>query len=173
MRRRRRPLAAKAGLTRGAILYYYDDLDALLLETHRVGVERFCDRRDAIVAAIPEPPKQLAAAIREGLPSGPDDALMRLLYELDVLAGTSSLHDQLVEQLYRRQLATYADILGRGVASGAFAPVMAVDVAAMNLVALEDAYGLHIVGGNSLITVASAEAAMREAARAFGASVDC
>lgn len=58
-------------------------------------------------------------------------------------------------------------------ASGAFAPVMAVDVAAMNLVALEDAYGLHIVGGNSLITVASAEAAMREAARAFGASVDC
>lgn len=56
-------------------------------------MERFCDRRDAIVAAIPEPPKQLAAAIREGLPSGPDDALMRLLYELDVLAGTSSLHD--------------------------------------------------------------------------------
>ncbi|HEY0888752.1 MAG TPA: TetR family transcriptional regulator [Nocardioides sp.] len=166
-------VAAKAGLTRGAILYYYDDLDALLLETHRAGVERFCDRRDAIVAAIPEPPRQLAAAIREGLPSGPDDALMRLLYEFDVLAGTSSLHDQLVEQLYRRQLATYADILGRGVASGAFAPVMAVDVAAMNLVALEDAYGLHIVGGNSLITVASAEAAMREAARAFGASVDC
>lgn len=162
-------VAEKAGLTRGAILYYYDDLDQLLVEAHRAGLERFCDRRDAVVAAIPQPQLQLAAAIREGLPSGPDDALMRLLYEFDVLAGTSSLHDELVERMYRRQLATYTDVLERGTASGDFAPALPIETLAMNLVALEDAYGLHIVAGNSLITVAGAEAAMRAAAGGLGA----
>ena len=38
----------------------------------------------------------------------------------------------------------------------------------MNLVALEDAYGLHIVAGNSLITVESAESAMRAVADNLG-----
>lgn len=162
-------VAEKAGLTRGAILYYYEDLDALLVEAHRAGLERFCDHRDAIVAAIAEPELQLAAAIREGLPSGPDDALMRLLYEFDVLAGTSKLHDDLVERMYLRQLATYTAILERGTASGAFVPRLEVATLAMNLVALEDAYGLHIVAGNSLITVESAEAAMTAAANGLGA----
>lgn len=165
-------VADKAGLTRGAILYYYEDLDALLVEAHRAGLERFCDRRDAVIATLPDPARQLAAAIKEGLPSGPDDALMRLLYEFDVLAGSSTLHDDLVEQMYRRQLATYTAILAEGVALGAFKPTIAVESVAMNLVALEDAYGLHIVAGNSLITVDRAEAAMRDAASAFGAPVD-
>ncbi|UAJ80707.1 TetR family transcriptional regulator [Leifsonia sp. ZF2019] len=162
-------VAEKAGLTRGAILYYYEDLDALLVEAHRAGLERFCDHRDEVVRGIAEPQLQLAAAIREGLPSGPDDALMRLLYEFDVLAGTSRLHDELVERMYLRQLATYTGILERGVAVGVFAPRLDVAVLAMNLVALEDAYGLHIVAGNSLITVESAEAAMVAAAEGLGA----
>lgn len=162
-------VAEKAGLTRGAILYYYEDLDALLVEAHRAGLERFCDHRDAVVAAIAEPQLQLAAAIREGLPSGPDDALMRLLYEFDVLAGTSQLHDELVERMYLRQLATYAGILERGVAAGVFEPRLEIATLAMNLVALEDAYGLHIVAGNSLITVGSARAAMVAAADGLGA----
>jgi len=162
-------VAEKAGLTRGAILYYYEDLDALLVEAHRAGLERFCDHRDAVVAAIAEPQLQLAAAIREGLPSGPDDALMRLLYEFDVLAGTSQLHDELVERMYLRQLATYAGILERGVAAGVFEPRLEIATLAMNLVALEDAYGLHIVAGNSLITVESARAAMVAAAEGLGA----
>ncbi|MFF2052645.1 TetR/AcrR family transcriptional regulator [Leifsonia sp. NPDC058194] len=162
-------VAEKAGLTRGAILYYYEDLDALLVEAHRAGLERFCDHRDAVVAEIASPQLQLAAAIREGLPSGPDDALMRLLYEFDVLAGTSQLHDELVERMYLRQLATYTGILERGVAAGVFAPRLEVPTLAMNLVALEDAYGLHIVAGNSLITVESARAAMVAAAEGLGA----
>jgi len=163
-------VAAKAGLTRGAVLYYYEDLDELLVEAHRAGIARFCDARDAIVAGLPAPAGQLAAAIRHGLPSGPDDALMRLLYEFDVLAGNSTLHHELVETMYRRQLQTYLGILERGTVGGDFAVRIPVASLAMNLVALEDAYGLHITAGNSLITVASAEQAMREAAEALGAA---
>ena len=162
-------VARSAGLTRGAILYYFDDLEALLVEVHRAGIERFCDERDALVAAAASPAEQLAIAIRAGLPSGPDDALMRLLYEFDVLAGTSELHDALVEKMYSRQLATYRTVLESGCRTGDFSPRIELETFAMNLVALEDAYGLHIVAGNSLITVATAEAAMRAATAGLGA----
>lgn len=161
-------VAEQAGLTRGAILYYYEDLDALLVEAHAAGVERFCDERDAIVAQLDDPRRQLAAAIDGGLPSGPDDALMSLLYEFDVLAGNSALHDELVQKLYLRQLETYTRIIEAGRGSGAFAPTLPVDQLAMTFVALEDAYGLHIVGGNALMTVSKASAAMRAVAEQLG-----
>jgi hypothetical protein len=38
----------------------------------------------------------------------------------------------------------------------------------MTFVALEDAYGLHIVGGNALVTVAKAAEAMRAVAAELG-----
>jgi AcrR family transcriptional regulator len=163
-------VARRAGLTRGAILYYYEDLDALLLETHRAGVERFCDHRDDVIAELNDPQEQLSAAIAEGLPSGPDDALMRLLYEFDVLAGTSSAHDEMVENMFNRQMKIYQDVLAAGMEVGVFAPVIPVDQLALNLVALEDAYGLHIVAGNSLMTVDRAKEAMHAAAAGLGAS---
>ncbi|RBP63615.1 TetR family transcriptional regulator [Brevibacterium sanguinis] len=163
-------IARRAGLTRGAILYYYEDLDDLLVEAHRAGVERYCDHRDEVIAGETDPRRQLAAAIREGLPSGPDDALMRLLYEFDVLAGTSKAHDEMVENMYTRQRGIYRRVLESGVEAGAFAPTIPIAQLAMNLVALEDAYGLHIVAGNSLITLAEAEAAMRAAAAGLGAT---
>lgn len=162
-------VAQQAGLTRGAILYYYSDLDSLLVEAHRAGVERFCDARDEIIAGLTDPGEQLAVAIREGLPDGPDDALMRLLYEFDILAGSSSLHDELVEKMYARQISTYTGVLERGIATKLFAPELDVPTLAMTLVALEDAYGLHIVGGNSLIDVGGAERAMRRVAEKLGA----
>lgn len=162
-------VAQQAGLTRGAILYYYSDLDELLVEAHRAGVERFCDARDERIAALDDPRAQLATAIREGLPDGPDDALMRLLYEFDILAGSSELHDDLVETMYRRQLDTYTRVLEHGIGSGEFAPALDVPTLAMTLVALEDAYGLHIVGGNSLITVDTAVRAMTKVCAELGA----
>lgn len=163
-------VARRAGLTRGAILYYYEDLDALLIETHRAGVARFCNARDAAIVELTDPKEQLAKAIHAGLPEGPDDALMRLLYEFDVLAGTSAAHDEMVENLFQRQLGIYRRVLQAGVESGDFSPVIPLEQLAMNLVALEDAYGLHIVAGNTLISVAEAESAIRAAATGLGAA---
>ena len=161
-------VAEQAGLSRGAVLYYYEDLDALLVEAHAAGVERFCDERDRLVAELDDPRERLGAAIDAGLPSGPDDALMSLLYEFDVLAGNSELHDELVQTMYLRQLATYRGILAAGREAGVFTPRLEDDELAMTFVALEDAYGLHIVGGNALMTVDGAAAAMRAVARDLG-----
>ncbi|MER5996855.1 TetR/AcrR family transcriptional regulator [Streptomyces viridosporus] len=164
-------VARRAGLTRGAVLYYYDDLDALLREAYRAGMERFCDRRDALQDTIGDPARLLGETIRAGLPTGPDDALMRLLYEFDVLAGSSPLHTTLVESMYERQLATYRTVLERGANAGVFNLTLDTSTAALNLVALEDAYGLHIVAGNGQISVRRAVEAMFDAAWAFGAPI--
>ncbi|GAT71686.1 TetR/AcrR family transcriptional regulator [Microbacterium hydrocarbonoxydans] len=161
-------VAATAGLTRGAILYYYEDLDALLVEAHAAGVQRFCDERDAVLADIEDPRDQLGAAIDAGLPDGPEDALMSLLYEFDVLAGNSELHDELVQTLYVRQLETYRGVFAAGRAAGVFSPGLDDEQLAMTFVALEDAYGLHIVAGNALMTVPKAAAAMRAVAEQLG-----
>ncbi|GAB3564527.1 TetR/AcrR family transcriptional regulator [Spelaeicoccus albus] len=154
-------VANEAGLTRGALLYYYDDLNSLLVEAHAAGIQRVGDEREALVSGADGPSQKLGIAIESGLPSGPDDALMRLLYEFDVLAGTSELHDRLVRKLYRRQLAVFTEILEAGAAADSFNPVGEIPDIAMNFVALEDAYGLHIVAGNSLITVDAARRAIR------------
>ncbi|MFT4259883.1 TetR/AcrR family transcriptional regulator [Microbacterium sp.] len=161
-------VAAAAGLTRGAILYYYEDLDALLVEAHAAGIQRFCEERDAVLAGIDDPRDRLGAAIDAGLPDGPDDALLSLLYEFDVLAGNSALHDELVQKLYLRQLDTYRGVIVAGREAGVFTPGLDDEQLAMTFVALEDAYGLHIVGGNALMTVPKAAAAMRAVAEQLG-----
>ena len=81
----------------------------------------------------------------------------------------SSLHDEMDETMYSRQLATYTGVLERGIAAEMFAPQIDVPTLAITLVTLEDAYGLHIVGGNSLIDVSAAEQAMRRVAESLGA----
>lgn len=161
-------VASAAGLTRGAILYYYEDLDALLAEAHAAGIQRFCDERDAAIAELADPRDQLGAAIDAGLPDGPDDALMSLLYEFDVLAGNSALHDELVQKLYLRQLETYRGVIAAGRESGVFTPALDDEQLAMTMVALEDAYGLHIVAGNALMNVPKAAAAMRAVVEKLG-----
>lgn len=161
-------VANQAGVTRGALLYYYEDLEAILVEAHAAGMRRVGEDRAALVAQRRGAPAKLATAIEAGLPDGPDDALMRLLYEFDVLAGKSPLHDELVQRLYREQLDLYRGILEEGAAAGEFALTGPLEDTAMNFVALEDAYGLHIVAGGS-ITVADAQRAIR----LFAAQAGC
>lgn len=161
-------VAQRAGLTRGAVLYYYDDFDELLREAHSAGVERFCTARDAALAELTDPRAQLGAAIDAGLPTGPDDALMSLLYQFDALAGDESAHDELVQALYLRQLATYRGVIVAGRSVGVFHPRLDDETLAMTFVALEDAYGLHIVGGNALMTVDAAARAIRSVAADLG-----
>lgn len=163
-------VANQAGVTRGALLYYYDDLDAILVEAHAAGMARVGAERAALVAQQGGAAAKLTTAIEAGLPSGPDDALMRLLYEFDVLAGKSPLHDELVQRLYREQLELYRGVLAEGVAEGAFALTGPLDDIAMNFVALEDAYGLHIVAGGS-ITLDDARRAIALFAKQAGADL--
>lgn len=163
-------VAQQAGLTRGAVLYYYEDLDALLVEAHAAGMQRYNADREAAVAAESDPRRKLEIAFEVGLPSGPDDALMCLLLELDVLAGRSDLHEALVQELDRHQQATYLSILRAGVDAGVFHPTMPLEQLAHTFTAMEDGFTLQIVA-DKIISHDDAMVIMRSLAASVGCPV--
>lgn len=138
-------VAEAAGLTSGAVLYHFPDVQALLLEANRAGMERFYDQRLAALAELDDPVEKLVVTVRTGLPVDGSDASVRLLCELGGAAGRQPVYAALLTSLYDRQVAMYEVILEQGTARGIFAPTHEVRTIARNLVALEDAYGYRIV----------------------------
>jgi DNA-binding transcriptional regulator YbjK len=154
---RLRDVADEAGLTSGAVLYYYDELDDLLLETHNRAIERFCRLREEAVDRIDDARGKLVACIRGGLPSGPDDVLVRLLYEFEGAALRRRAYGALNSAYFERQVGIYHAVLVAGEAAGAFSLTAPARVLARNLVALEDGYGFYVVLTDSDIDAATAE----------------
>jgi hypothetical protein len=92
------------------------------------------------------------------MPTGPDDELCRTLYELHLHAAADRTHASLMTSLFDREVSLYAMVLQQGQDLGELSlAAPAADIAA-NAVALEDAYGLHIIGRNSRVDVARARA---------------
>jgi AcrR family transcriptional regulator len=154
---RLKDIAEQAGVTPGAVLYYYPDVNALLVEAHRSAGERFCEDRIAALAEIDDPRDRMLAAIRTGLPTGPEDESVRMLYEMDALVGKSALYSALTVSFFERQVALYQVILEAGVARGLFELTDDSHTLGRNLVALEDAHGLHVLMGDSPIDRDEAE----------------
>jgi AcrR family transcriptional regulator len=137
-------VAKRAGLAPASVLYYYPALTDLLREVQDQAVARFCAARDEASRAESDPSRRLLAMIHSGLPSGPDDELCRLLYELGTVARRDPAYAARYVDLFGRQVALYLGILEAGAAVGQFQLVAPSAVIARNLVVLEDGYGLHM-----------------------------
>lgn len=154
---RLRHVAHEAGLTPGAVLYYYGELDELLVETHRTAVERFCQQREDLVDGIDDPRDQLRAAVRCGLPTGPGDELVKLLYEFDGQGTRRPGYGRISRAYFARQVAIYHSVLVAGRAAGHFRLTASARDIGRNIVALEDGYGYYVVLPESGIDGAMAE----------------
>ena len=99
----------------------------------------------------------MLAAIRTGLPTGPEDESVRLLYEMDAFGGKSTLYSALTVSFFERQVALYQVILEGGVSQGHFRLSAPSRTIGRNMVALEDAHGLHVLMGDSPIDRTEAE----------------
>src|SRR3954468_6822805 len=86
---RLRDVAEAAGMTPGNVLYYYENLDELFFAAYERAIERFCRDREQVVAAMEDPAAALATALGLGVPTGTDDAEIRLLYEFEAVAMRS------------------------------------------------------------------------------------
>ncbi|GAA4984499.1 TetR/AcrR family transcriptional regulator [Kitasatospora paranensis] len=159
-------IAAEAGVSAGSVLYYYPELDDLVLAVHQDAVERYLARRREATEMPEGPVARLRAALGSGLPEGPDDAVHRLLFELHGLADRSAGHAALMGSLFAREVALYSTLLEIGAMTGVFALALPVADAARNLVALEDGYGLHIVARNPVVDRAAALGLLTVHARA-------
>jgi AcrR family transcriptional regulator len=141
-------VAEEAGLTSGAILYHYPDLQDLLVDANRAGMERFYDYRVKAIAGVTDPARRLVITIEGGLPIDEDDEEVRLLCALGGEAARNTVYAVLLTSLYDRQVAMYQSILESGAALGVFSLASDSLTIARNLVALEDAYGYRIMAGH-------------------------
>ncbi|GAA4389591.1 TetR/AcrR family transcriptional regulator [Tsukamurella soli] len=147
-----RDVARVAGVTPGTVHYYFDDRDTLLRAVHAAASDRFYSARLERVTTIPDGRAKIEALIESGLPAADGDPLVRSLYRLAGYRAATDDHGDLLGALYDKQVAVYVGALEVGVAQGFFHLIAPVITIARHLVALEDAYGLHIIGGNRTLT---------------------
>lgn len=165
-------IAQHAGLTSGAVLYHYPDVQTLILEANRAGTERFYDERMKVIAGIENPAEKLVVTIMSGLPVDRDDDAVKLLCELGGAASRQPVYGAILTALYDRQVAMYQVILESGAARGVFTLTQDSLTVSRNLVALEDAYGYRMMAGHpSIDHDAAAELILAYARLATGHSL--
>jgi len=143
---RLRDIAEQAGVTPAAVLYY-GDVDALTYDTYQQAIERFSSDRERVAEQFPDARDRLRASIDHGVASGPDDELVRLLFEF----WPRSLRDPkaavLDSSLQERQIAVYSAIFVLGEAQGHFTLTDPSRLLAGNVVAMEDGYQMEVLSG--------------------------
>lgn len=145
-----RHIAAEAGLSPGLVSYYFPDVEDLFRAVYRDAIDRFSTERREMVERIADPRERLLALIGSGLPTGRDDETCVLLYEFHPQVVRNPVVTAQRALLFERQVALYASVLEAGAAQGAFTLHGTPGSIASNLVALEDAYGHHVVAGISV-----------------------
>ena len=140
-----RDVAEAAGVSTGTIHYYFEDLDGLSGEIHALAVNRYISERQATIAALEDARDQLSAMVRAGIAPSADDAVTVAAYQVGVTRRTKPDQVQLRSSYNDQQVVVYVGILARGVGQGHFTLAAPAPDIAQNLVALEDAYDLHII----------------------------
>jgi len=165
-------IADRAGVSHRLVAYYYADLESLVQEAHEAAVERYYWARLRALDQTAEPEPRLMKLMRSGLPGRRDRQLSQVLNEMSVSASRSEVHAALVAQLFDREVSLYLSVLSDGEASGAFRLSEPALTVARNLVALEDAYGFHLLARTSPVDEAAALDALTSYARtATGAAL--
>jgi len=160
-------IANEAGLTSGAVLYYYPEVDELVVEAIRRSMHRFYEERARMLESLADDPAlRLVRMIEAGLPMNGQDVEVRLFCQMGGAAGSNSLAATMLTSLFDRQVSLYQVVLEQGRARGEFASIGSTLSIARNIVALEDAYGYRIVAGHGTIDGAAAIELVLEYARA-------
>ena len=141
-------IADEAGLSIGSVLYYYPDLDALLTEVHAHVLEQFYWDRVRATDGVLGAPAKLLVAVEAGVPSDRADITLRTIYELHAAAVRNPVHAELLTTLWEREVSLYEAILNAGQADEQFVLVGSAREIAETVVALEDAFDLHLTSNN-------------------------
>jgi AcrR family transcriptional regulator len=165
-------IADRVGVSHRLVAYYYADLESLVQEAHEAAVERYYWARLQALDQVADPQQRLLQLIRSGLPGRQDRQLSQVLNELSANASRSRVHARLMSQLFDREVSVYLSVLQEGQSAGAFRLTQPALTLARNLVALEDAYGFHLLAKVSSIDASAALGALVGYARtATGATL--
>ncbi|GGX66397.1 TetR/AcrR family transcriptional regulator [Streptomyces minutiscleroticus] len=145
---RLRDIADRAGLTPASVLYYYPDVNDLLVAVFEQGTETYVLRRQEAVEARTTDWDRLSACVASGVPfPGEAETTSRLLYELLPVAFRSEAAGARQRAFVAQQTGLYRRVLDEGAASGAFRLAAPSDFLARGFVALEDGYGIDVLSG--------------------------
>ncbi|HEY9244958.1 MAG TPA: TetR family transcriptional regulator [Streptosporangiaceae bacterium] len=165
-------IAGRAGVSPRLVAYYYADLESLVHEAHEAAAGRYYWARLRALDETAGPEQRLLQLIGSGLPRRQDRQLSQVLNELSVSASRSQAHARLMSELFEREVSLYLSVLQAGQAGGAFRLSQPALTVARNLVALEDAYGFHLLAKLSPVDPDTALSALLGYARtATGASL--
>lgn len=153
---RLKDIADRAGLSIGSVLYYYPDLDALLLEVHEQALRQFYWERVNATQAESDPVRRLVVAAEHGVPADGGGAPMRVIYELHAASSRDETHAALLTRLWQHEVSLYEDLLQQASDVGAVTLLDTPRAIAETVVALEDAFDLHLTGRNSALDRATA-----------------
>jgi AcrR family transcriptional regulator len=149
-------VADRAEVSHRLVAYYYADLESLVNEAHAAAVERYYWARLRALDQAAEPEQRLLQLLRSGLPGQHDRRLSQVLNELSVSGSRSQVHARLVAQLFDREVSLYLSVLEKGQADGVFRLGQPALNIARNLVALEDAYGFHLLAKHTSVDAVTA-----------------
>jgi AcrR family transcriptional regulator len=158
-------IADRVGVSHRLVAYYYADLESLVAEAHEAAVERYYWARLRALDESAGPAQRLLQLIGSGLPGRQDRQLSQVLNELSVSSSRSAVHARLMAGLFDREVSLYLAVLADGERSGAFRLGQPALTFARNLVALEDAYGFHLMARTSSVDRAAALDALTGYAR--------
>ncbi|MFB6549986.1 TetR/AcrR family transcriptional regulator [Streptomyces sp. NPDC056405] len=145
---RLRDIAAQAGLTPASVLYYYPDINDLLVAVFEQGTETYVLRRREAVEAASTAWSGLAACIASGVPfPGEAETTSRLLYELLPVTFRNEAAGARQQAFVAQQTDLYRRVLDEGADNGEFRLAAPSDFVARGLVALEDGYGMDVLSG--------------------------
>jgi AcrR family transcriptional regulator len=144
---RLKDVADAAGVTSGAILYYYADLADLLAAVFISNSKVYVKRRQRAIETHTSWPDKLVACIRTGVPAPQLRQSSQVLFELYPLSFRNHALAAHQRQFIRDQTALYEGVLDGGSASGDFRLRSAPSFHARQFVALEDGYAMDVLSG--------------------------
>ena len=144
-------IADEAGITIGSVLYYYPKVEDLLTEVHQRALEVFYWDRVRATEQVSDPAAKLGVAVSRGVPAERETATWQVIYELHAAAARNPVHAALLARLWEREVELYEGILSAGAAAGAFELRGGAHEIAETVVALEDAFDLHLTSNNNAV----------------------
>jgi len=158
-------IADRVGVSHRLVAYYYADLESLVNEAHEAAAQRYYWARLRGLDEAADPELRLLQLIGSGLPRQQDRQLSQVLNELSVNSARSEVHARLMGELNEREVSLYLSVLRDGEATGVFRLAGPALTVARNLVALEDAYGFHLLARTSPVDAAAALSGITSYAR--------
>lgn len=143
-----RAVAAEAAMSPANVLHYFETLDELQITAIAGAMAEFSDRRQAILDRAASAAARIAAMIDAGVPDEISDEL-RHVYESVAILGEHPQYRPAHRALTERQIMLYRALVEIGAGTGEFRLASPPAIIARNLVALEDAYDLYPLVGDT------------------------